>query len=75
MELLTKLIPIISSSTELLLGRFSKTSIVTESVDVVSIRHRNSHIPYTKSITVDNMEEFSGYHTIFIDIISLFYII
>jgi len=46
--------PIISSSMELLFDRFSKTSIVTESVDVVPIRHRNSHIPYSGSETVDN---------------------
>ena len=42
-EFLTKLMPIISSSMELLFDRFSKTPIVTESVDVVLIRHRNSH--------------------------------
>jgi len=46
---------IISSSIELLFDRFNKTSIVTESVDVVLIRHRNSHIPYTGSDTVDNV--------------------
>ena len=46
-EFLTKSIPIISSSMELLFYRFSKTPIVTESVDVVPIRYRNSHIPYT----------------------------
>ena len=39
---------------ELLFDRFSKTPIVTESVDVVPIRHRNSHILYTGSETVDN---------------------
>ncbi len=53
-EFLTKSMPIISSSMELLFDRFSKTPIVTESVDVVPIRHRNSHIPYTGSETVDN---------------------
>ena len=53
-QFLTKSIPIISSSMELLFDRFSKTSIVTESVDVVPIRHRNSHIPYTGSIAVEN---------------------
>ena len=46
--------PFISSSMELLFGRFSKTPIVTEGIDVVPIRHRNSHIPYTGSETVDN---------------------
>jgi len=51
-EFLTKSIPIISSSMELLFGRFSKTPIVTESVDVIPIRHRNSHIPYTGSTTL-----------------------
>jgi len=49
-EFLTKSMPIISSSMELLFDRFSKTPIVTESVNVVSI----SHIPYTESETVDN---------------------
>ena len=44
--------PIISSSMELLFGRFSKTLMVTESVEVVPIRHRNSYIPYTGSETV-----------------------
>jgi len=53
-EFLTKSMPIISSSMELLFDRFSKTPIVTESVDVVPIRHRNSHITYTRSETVDN---------------------
>jgi len=53
-EFLTKSIPIISSSMELLFDRFSKTSIVTESVDVVPIRHRNNHIPYTGSNAVEN---------------------
>jgi len=51
-EFLTKSMLIISSSMELLFGRFSKTPIVTESVDVVPIR--NSHIPYTGSETEDN---------------------
>jgi len=32
----------------------SKTPIVTESVDVVPIRHRDTHILYTESETVDN---------------------
>jgi len=40
---------------ELLFDRFSKTPIVTEIVDVVPIRHRNSHIPYAGSETVDNV--------------------
>ena len=53
-EFLSKSMPIISSSMELLFDRFSKTLIVTESVDVVPIRQRNSHIPYTGSETVDN---------------------
>ena len=48
-EYLTNTIPIISSSMELLFGRFSKTSIVIKSVDVVLIRHRNNSIPYTGS--------------------------
>ena len=39
-EFLTKSMSIISSSMELLFDRFSKTSIVTESVDVTPIRHR-----------------------------------
>jgi len=41
---------------ELLFDRFSKTFMVTESVDVVPIRHRNSYIPYIGSgtDTVDN---------------------
>jgi len=46
--------PFISSSMELLFGRFSKTPIAIGSVNVVPIRHRNSHIPYTGSETVDN---------------------
>jgi len=53
-ESLTKSMPIISSSMELLFERFSKTSIVTESVEVVPIRHRNNHIPYTGSNAVEN---------------------
>ena len=53
-DLVNKSMPIISSFMELLFGRFSKTSIVTESVDIVLIRHRNSHIPYTESETVDD---------------------
>jgi len=40
---------------ELLFDRFSKTPIVTESVDVVPIRHRNSHIPYTGSDSWENL--------------------
>ena len=44
--------PIISSSMELLFD--SKTPIVIESVDVVQIKHRNSHILYRGSETVDN---------------------
>ena len=43
----TKSMPIINSSMELFFYRFNKTSIVTESVDVVPIRNRNNHIPYT----------------------------
>ena len=53
-EFFTKSIPIISSSMELLFDKFSKTSIVTESVDVVPIRHRNNHIPFTGSNAVEN---------------------
>ena len=53
-EFLTKSIPIISSSMELLFERFSKTPIVIKSVDVVPIRHRNNIIPYTGSNTMDN---------------------
>jgi len=53
-EFLTKSMPIISSSVELLFDRFSKTPIVTESIDVLPIRHRNSHILYTGSESVDN---------------------
>jgi len=53
-EFLIKSMPIISSSMELLFDRFSKTSIVTESVDVVPIRFRNNHIPYTGSNAVEN---------------------
>jgi len=53
-EFLTKSMPIISSSMELLFDWFSKTFIVTESVDVVPIRHRNIHIPYTGSNAVEN---------------------
>ena len=78
-QFLTKSMPIISSSIELLFGRFSKTSLVIESVDVVPIRHRNNHIPYTGSIaeknSLDSWGEFSGYRTIFYDVTSLFYII
>jgi len=49
-EFLTKSMLIISSSMELLFDRISKTSIV----DVVPIRHRNNHIPYTGSNAVEN---------------------
>ena len=48
-EFLTKSIPLISSSMELLFERFSKTPIVIKSVDVVPIRQRNNSIPYTGS--------------------------
>ena len=67
-EFLTKSMPIISSSMELFFNRFSKTPVVTESVDVLPIRHRNYHIPYTMSVTMNNgidfMGVFNSYHTI-----------
>ncbi len=53
-QFLTESMPIISSSMELLFDRFSKTPNVTRSVDVVPIRHRNNHIPYTGSNSAVN---------------------
>jgi len=59
-EFLSNAVPIISSSMELLFGRFSKTPIVINSVDVVVIRHRINSIPYTGSdidlINIDSWE-------------------
>jgi len=53
-EFLTKFMPIISSSMELLFDKFSKISIVIKSVDVVPIRYKNNHIKYTGSNAVEN---------------------
>jgi len=78
-EFLIKSMSIINSSMELLFDRFSNTPFVNKNVDVMLIRHRNSHVPYTGSETVDNgldsWENFSGYPTIIIDVVFLFYII
>ena len=53
-EFHTKPMTIISSFMELLFDRFSKTSIVTENVDDILIRHRNNHILY-KGSNVNNV--------------------
>jgi len=76
-EFLTKSMPIISSSIELLFDRFSKTYIVTESVDVLPIWHRNNHIPYTGSNAVENSLDSweSLVDTNFNVVTSLFYIV
>ncbi len=53
-QFLIKSMPNISSSLELHFDRFSKTSIVTKRVDIVPIRHKNYHIPFTESNSVVN---------------------
>jgi hypothetical protein len=74
-EFLTSAIPIISSSFELLFDRYSKISNLTESVDVVLIRHTDnpgssSISPKGKSrlsslINDESVGEFSVHHTIY----------
>ena len=60
-EFLSKSIPIISSSMELLFDRLSKTSIVTESADVVPIGHRNNNfVPYTGSNAASSLDSWES---------------